>query len=88
MSQNTDAKISVAISAANGNTICGFRSERASDDIEQELSRLAARIHRNGWDPTTSTVVTTDGLEPCARLEAAYRELERWSESSARARAS
>jgi len=71
-------KVSVAIRAANGNTLCGFRSATSTDDAERQFVGMVRRLRHQGWDATASVVVTTDHAVPCASIGDAERELLDW----------
>ena len=68
----------MAFRAANGNTLCGFRSEASANDAERQFEGMINRLRHRGWDATASAVVTTDHAVVCASISAAEQELMGW----------
>lgn len=79
MHHSKHPKVSVAIRAANGNTICGFRSTTSTDDAERQFVGLVRRLKHRGWDASASVVVTTDRPVRYASIDEAERELLDWA---------
>ena len=80
MHRTKHSKVSVAIRAANGNTLYGFRSATSTDDARRQFAGMAQRLRHWGLDAQLALVVTTDHPVSCASIDDAQRELVAWLE--------